>query len=95
MKLSEKERLEKKVGRRFWGINFIDVKGKRYFKKVKLVNNVKRKWEDKWKIRCKMIVGFIKVEFISGVIRGWKFLDVMFNKFGYDVLEWVRILFMK
>lgn len=34
-----------------------------------------------------MTVGFIKVELISGVIRGWKFLDAMFNKLGYDVSE--------
>lgn len=31
--------------------------------------------------------GFIRVELISGVIRGCKVLDVMINKLGYDILE--------
>ena len=31
--------------------------------------------------------GFIRLELISAVIRGWKVLDVMINKLGYHVLE--------
>lgn len=32
----------------------------------------------------KMTIGFIKIELVNGGIRGWKVLDTVINKLGYD-----------